>query len=156
MSALHGRLGRFQFKQRSLSLDAPAVSAHVSAFPNHAMAWNGDGHGVSRAGSGHSSRGCRLTDCLRHCGVGTSCPKRNGLQMHPHAPLKRRRLNIQGKCAVQTLSTHLAKQVFFPGLHGIVVASSDGEGKLMFESLLKFSVRVGELDGANSLVGGSD
>ena len=76
--------------------------------------------------------------------------------MRPHAPLKRCRLNIQGKCAVQTLATHLPKQIFFPGTHGVVVASSDCEGKLVFESLLEFVVGVGELDGANSLVGGRD
>ena len=76
--------------------------------------------------------------------------------MCPHPPLKGGRLNIQGKSGIQTLTTHLAKQIFFPGLHGSVVAPPDGEWKLMSQSVLEFVVGVGELDGANPLVGGRD
>ena len=156
VSALYRGWVRFQFEQSFFSLYAPTVAAHVSALSDHAMTRNRNGHRVGRAGSGHSSRGGRLADCLRHRGVRSRCPERNGLQMRPHAPLKRCRLNIQGECAIQTLATHLTEQVFFPRTHGVVVASSDCEGKLMFESLLEFVVGIGELDGANSLVGSSD
>jgi hypothetical protein len=76
--------------------------------------------------------------------------------MRPYAPLKRGCLNIQRERGIQTLATHLAKQIFFPGLHGFVVTPADGEGEFMSQSLLEFVVGVRELDGANPLIGRRD
>lgn len=120
------------------------------------MARNGDRYRVGCAGSGYCSRRRGLADRLCYCGVGTRCPERNGLQLRPHTSLKGGCLNIQWKLGIQTLATHLAKQVFFPVLHGSVVAPPDGEWKLVSQSLLKFRVGVSELDRTNPLVGGRD
>jgi hypothetical protein len=95
------------------------------------MAWNGDCHGVRSAGSGYSSGGCGLADRLGYRSVRTRRSKGDGLQMRPHASLKRSRLNIQGQSCVQALAAHLAKQVFLPGPHGFIVTAPDGKRKLV-------------------------
>jgi hypothetical protein len=146
----------FQFEERFLSFHAPTIAARVSTLADHAVAGNGNCDRVGRAGSGYGSRGCGLADRLGHVGVGTSCPEGDGLQMRPNAPLKCCRLNVQRQSGVHALAAHLAKQIFFPRAHGLVIAAADGERELVPQPLLEFAVGIGKLDSANSFVGGRD
>src|SRR5579863_5923183 len=83
------RLGLpLHLQQPLLAVDPPAVSAHTSIFPNHAVTRNRHSHGIRRARTGYGTDRARLADGLGHLTVRFGDPERDRLQVRPDATLK--------------------------------------------------------------------
>jgi hypothetical protein len=86
--ALRSRLpGDFPVEQCALALDTSSISRKRSVMPDHAVAWNGDGEIICRAGPcdpAHRSRGSYAS---RDLSIGERLADRNLPQRLPHATL---------------------------------------------------------------------
>src|SRR5688572_29447162 len=82
-------------EQLLLPLDPPPVPRQAAILANHAVAGDDQTGGVGRTSPSHGADGGWPADVARDLAVGARLAVRNRLQISPHLPLKRRRLNVE-------------------------------------------------------------
>src|SRR5439155_19276994 len=76
-------------------LNAPAITAQRTVFSHHAMARDDERRGVRRARTRPRACCLRLPNLPRPVRVGARLSERDPLQLLPHAPLERRRADVE-------------------------------------------------------------
>src|SRR5271157_450901 len=117
------------------------------------MAWDRYCDRISCAGAGYCSGCCRHADLLCYGAVGAGFASGNSLEGLPDAALEGGCANVQGERWMSILSLDQASEICFPLGQSCVVTAAHGERELAHQSLLQFLVGIGELDGADALVG---
>src|ERR1019366_7627286 len=120
------------------------------------MAGNCDRYGVGCASSGDGARRRRHADFLGHGAVGARFSAGNSLQTFPDSPLKSGGPDVERKRGIGLLALNEARQVLSPLGHRDIVTAANRERELADQALLELLIGVGELDGADALVGGGD
>ncbi len=122
----------------------------------YAVAGDGDGYGVGGAGSGYGAGGFGASDRFGYGGVGAGFSAWNFLEGFPDFALKGGCANVEGESGIGFAPFEEAGEAGSPLGEGGVIAATGGEGEFAHEALLQLGIVVGELDGANTFVGGGN
>ncbi len=100
--------------------------------------------------------GSGVPDSLRNCAVRSGLAEWNRLQISPDPPLKRRCPNVERKCRIKILATHVLQQGIHPGPQSPFVFFSSRKRKFSLQPFQQFAIAPPELDRANSAIGCSN
>lgn len=143
----------FHFEQLLLALDAPSISAHISVRSDNAMTRDRNRYRITCACARDRAYRGRLLDGFGHVGIGTGLSELDRLQTGPHSPLKCSRLNIERQCRRNLKAAHVTDERLDGASKSLIVPLTNSEREFLPESVLKFVIRGGELNAANSFVG---
>jgi len=120
------------------------------------MAGDGHGHGVGGTGSGYGTGSFGAADGFGYGVVGAGFSARNFLKGFPDLALKGGCANVERESGIGFATFEEAGEADSPLGECGVIAAAGGEGEFAHEALLELGIVVGELDGADTFVGGGD
>src|SRR5690348_17210934 len=154
LTAATRRSFRLGSEECALSLQTQAMTGKASILPDHAMAGNYNRHRIRRAGPCNSANCARLADSAGNIRVSARRAARDAAQLFPDAPLKRRRVHVEGKFGVGLPATQAVEDSADPLGHAVRIAPNFRARILAGQSLFERRSVVAQIDGTDPALRG--